>query len=95
MMKKDQILHLIRRACQDQRLNVWHLATYHALIELYAQSETAGDFYISRKKVMRLARISGLITYHKYIGELQTLGYIVYTPSYHPKMGSRIQLLSE
>jgi len=93
-MKNDQILQYSSNAALDRRLNIWHLAIYNALVELCKQSGQQQRFSVSRRKVMRLARIRGAVTYHKYIGELQNLGYIKYTPSYHPKKASTIELLS-
>lgn len=93
-MNKEHILLALSNAARDERLNAWHLAIYHALIYMFTQSKRDGPFSISRKKVMKLARIRAAPTYHKYIIELQKMGYILYIPSYHPKKGSTVVLLS-
>jgi hypothetical protein len=41
---------------------------------------------------MRLAKISGVATYHKAIRELDEYGYIDYKPSYNHNKGSLIQI---
>jgi hypothetical protein len=40
------------------------------------------------------SRIGSIVTYHKKIKELKAWGYIEYTPSCHPKKGSKIILLN-
>ena len=92
-MKQHQILIGLTAALNDERLNAWHLTIFFALVELFKQSKRDGPFSISRKKVMELSRIKAAPTYHKYISELQHLGYIRYHPSYHPKKGSSIRIM--
>jgi hypothetical protein len=89
-MKQQQILLGLTAALHDERLNAWHLAIYFALVELFKQGSSDGPFSISRRKVMKLARMKAAPTYHKYIDELQKMGYIQYTPSFHPTKGSVI-----
>lgn len=78
---------------QDQRVTVWHMAVVFAIIQLANTTETRAPIFISRKKVMQLAHIKSIVTYHKCISELQRFGYIQYDPSYHPEFGSRVFLL--
>lgn len=92
-MKQQHILFGLTVALNDERLNAWHLTIYFALVELFKQNKRNGPFPISRKKVMELSRVKAAPTYHKYISELQNLGYIHYHPSYHPKKGSSVRLV--
>ena len=92
-MNKELILSALSKAACDERLNAWHLAIFHALVELGLRSGCLEGFCTSRKKVMKLARIKAAPTYHKYISELIAMGYIQYMPSYHPKKGSLVKLL--
>lgn len=41
---------------------------------------------------MKYAHTTALSTYHKYLKELQELGYVKYTPSYHPHVHSTVEL---
>jgi hypothetical protein len=93
-MKTDMLLHALSEASKDERLNNWHLAIYQALIIMFAKNRSEGAFSISRSKVMKLSRIKAAATYHKYIQELEGMGYIQYTPSYHPKNGSTVKLIT-
>lgn len=78
---------------KDTRLNVWHFSLLTAILFLgYRQGEKR-IIKVSRSKIMSLAHIHTLPTYHKYLKELQVLGYIRYTPSYHPGYRSEIELL--
>ncbi|NOT74941.1 MAG: hypothetical protein HOP08_08425 [Cyclobacteriaceae bacterium] len=44
---------------------------------------------------MRDSHIRSKATYHKAIKELQRLGYLRYSPSYHPRKGSQITMIIE
>lgn len=77
----------------DQRITVWHMAVVFAIIQLANTNESRAPIFISRKKIMQLAHIKSIVTYHKCISELQRFGYIQYDPSYHPELGSRVFLL--
>lgn len=78
---------------QDSRITVWHMAILWAMIQLSEIKELQTPFGVSRRKIMDLAHIRSLMTYHKCIRELQQYGYIRYTPSYHPAFGSEVQIL--
>ncbi|MGN7706833.1 hypothetical protein [Chryseobacterium sp. 22543] len=78
---------------KDVRLNVWHLALLHALVQLaYTQNEST-IIRVSRSKLMAVSHIETSPTYHKYFKQLQEFGYIKYTPSYHPGYRSTVELL--
>jgi hypothetical protein len=77
----------------DPRITVWHMAVVFAIVQLANTTESRAPIFISRKKVMQLAHIKSIVTYHKCISELRRFGYIQYDPSYHPEFGSRVFLL--
>lgn len=79
----------------DKRLTVWHLAVLFSIMQLTTGNLFAETIYISRKKVMRFAKIKSFVTYHKCIMELEKFGYLIYIPSYHPEQGSTIHLLKQ
>ena len=78
---------------KDDRITVWHMAALFGIIQLSENNDIKAPIYISRKKVMELSHINNFVTYHKCIKELQKFGYIEYFPSYHPAIGSRVQLI--
>jgi len=83
---------LLQRFAKDHRLTVWHLATMLAILQLATKEDTNQPIYISRLKVMELAHIGSIATYHKCIRELEDFGYIDYIPSYHPGIRTEVWL---
>lgn len=77
----------------DRRVRVWHVGTYLALVLMWDRNRRSSPFQVTRKVIMNLARTRSPATYHKYLKELEAFGYIRYTPSFHPKQGSKIWLV--
>lgn len=78
---------------RDSRLNVWHIALLYALVQLaYLQNEKK-IIHVSRSRLMIASHINTLPTYHKYFKQIQDMGYIKYTPSYHPGYRSTVEFL--
>jgi hypothetical protein len=69
-----------------------HISLCVALFVIWRSRPRDGPFFVSRKKVMQLSSIKSKTTYHKNIRDLQQLGLISYSPSYHPTHGSTIIL---
>jgi len=80
---------------RDKRLTVWNISVLFAIMQLAKEDIFGTTIFISRSKVMRLARIKSAMTYHKCMDQLQEYGYIFYMPSYHPGEGSRVHLLKK
>lgn len=78
---------------KDARLNVWHFALITAILLLGMRQRQQKVINVSRSKLMALSHIRTLPTYHKYFNELQELGMIKYTPSYHPGYKSEVEFL--
>jgi hypothetical protein len=90
----DQWLAYLKKVAKDPRLNVWHMTLLIALVQLaYSQNEKK-LIHVSRSKLMVLSHINTLPTYHKYFKQLQDLGYIKYSPSYHPAYRSTVEFLN-
>lgn len=90
MQIKDWI-NLFQRIEQDNRINVWHLALFIALMKLAYIQKGKEIIKVSRSRLMKLSHIRTLPTYHKYFKDLQDFGYITYTPSYHPGFRSTVK----
>ena len=56
-------------------------------------AKLGGKVLFRRAELMRLSKISGIATYHKYIKELAEGGYIVYKPSYDPNVMNEVILV--
>ena len=91
-LKEKNIMWYLSIYIDDPKLNVWHLAILTAILGLgYRQGERR-RIKVSRSKIMELSHVNTLPTYHKYFKQLQDLGYIKYTPSYHPGYKSEVKL---
>ena len=89
---EEQIIDHLSIYMDDPKLNVWHLAILTAILTLgYRQGERQ-RIKVSRHNLMLLSHINTLPTYHKYLKQLQDLGYIKYMPSYHPGYRSEVEL---
>ena len=76
----------------DHRISTTHISLYMALFQLYNLNSFQNPVSISRAGVMKVAKISGLATYHKCIKDLNDFGYIQYLPSYNPTICSQVHL---
>ncbi|NIJ52170.1 hypothetical protein FHS68_001326 [Dyadobacter arcticus] len=83
----------IHRILIDQRVRIWHVGTYLALVLLWEKNRQSSPFQVTRRMIMQMSRTKSTRTYHKYLKELEVLGYIKYLPSYHPKEGSTVWLI--
>lgn len=87
----DWILFL-RKISDDERVNIWHISIVVAIINLAIVQDEKKIIRVSRSKIMEKSHIKTIPTYHKYFKELQLFGYVKYTPSYHPKGRSYIEI---
>lgn len=79
-------------ATNDVRLSSTHLSLYFVLYRYWLKNDHKNPIAITRKEVMRYAKIKGLATYTKCMHELNDYGYITYLPSYNPATGSTVYL---
>lgn len=89
----QQLSDFIKQVASDKRLKPTHVSLYVALCHVWIMNRFQECYNVSRKQLMSLSRIRSTSTYHKAISELVTMGYIRYSPSYHPKKGSNVTLL--
>jgi hypothetical protein len=89
------LIHYMHRLVSDARLKPVHLLLSIAIFDKWASCGFVRCYYVSRRVLMEASRIRSTATYHKAILELQRFGYVRYYPSYHPAMGSRIEIVWE
>ena len=77
----------------DPRISTTHISLYMALFQLYNLNGLKNPVNICRKRVMEVAKISGVATFHKCIKHLDEFGYIRYAPCYDPRVRSEVYLL--
>lgn len=92
-MIPDELFMYLTALEKDSRLKVWHFSLIVAILSLGCRQGQKRCIKVSRRKIMSLSHIHTLPTYHKYLKELQVMGYIRYTPSYHPGYRSEVELL--
>jgi len=91
-LKQKNIMNYLSMYIDDPQLNVWHLSILTAILGLGYRQGQSRRIKVSRSKIMKLSHVNTLPTYHKYFKQLQDLGYIKYTPSYHPAYKSEVKL---
>ena len=76
----------------DDRLNPTHISLYMALFQEWNSSRFAGEFYVNRRELMRVAKIGSKSTYHRCVTDLDSWNYLSYFPSNNPYKGSKIKM---
>ncbi|WP_373524150.1 hypothetical protein [Aquiflexum sp.] len=80
----------------DRRAFPSHISIVAAIIQSIPIAYPKNSSYkISRKKIMKMAHIKGIATYHNCINNLVEWGYIKYEPSYHPSGQTRVWIVRE
>ena len=77
----------------DPRIGASHISMYCALWQWRYTGQKTHPILFQRMDLMRMAKISGLGTFHKCIRDLHELGYIHYYPSYDHRKKSKVYLL--
>ena len=80
---------------KDGRISITHIGIYAALLQYRIGKGFANPVYVFGRDIMRIAKISAPITYHKCIRELSEYGYIKYVPSFKRNCGSMVYFPEE
>lgn len=75
---------------EDPAITVSGICLYQCLFYLCSKTNGKNKVLVNRREVEQMAKI-GRMTYQKALKELQALGYIKYTPSFNPLIGSMIE----
>lgn len=75
---------------QDGRISITHIGIYAALLEYLAQMGYNNPIVAFSYDIMKIAKISSAMTYHKCVKDLNAYGYIRYEPSFNKNKGSKI-----
>ncbi|GIQ57884.1 hypothetical protein Flavo103_10200 [Flavobacterium collinsii] len=65
---------------KDYRISVTHIGIYAALLQFRTEKGFVNPIEVYRNEIMKLAKITGPVTYHKCMRELNEYGYISYLP---------------
>jgi hypothetical protein len=75
---------------KDHRISITHIGIYAALLQFRTEKGFVNPIEVYRLEIMKLAKISGPVTYHKCIRELNEYGYINYLPKRNRNQKSTI-----
>jgi hypothetical protein len=77
----------------DYRISITHIGIYAALLQYWADKGFVNPIEVYRYEIMQKAKISGPVTYHKCMRELNEYGYIIYQPSRNKKKKSKVYFI--
>ncbi|WP_174760409.1 MULTISPECIES: hypothetical protein [Antarcticibacterium] len=77
---------------KDSRLNPPHISLYLSLFREWNLTRFSEQFAVSRKTLMKRAKIGSNTTYHRCMRDLHEWNYILYMPSHNPHIGSVVQM---
>lgn len=77
---------------EDPRISPVHISLFMAIMQHWNDNDCKNPIRVFSHQLMKLAKISGVATYHKSIRELDEYGYIKYQPSYNHFSGSLIYI---
>ena len=88
----DMLTAFFSSAKRDARLSPVHVSMYCVLYRYWCKNDFQNPILITRRNVMKYAKIKSIVTYTKCIYQLNNYGYIMYLPSYNPATGSTVYL---
>jgi hypothetical protein len=88
------LLAFMDRVSEDPEISAYHVSLYLALV--YYGQHVAGksSFRVFSREVRPYAKVSRPGTYHQLLSDLARRGYIEYSPSHSPVIGSLVSLVS-
>ena len=75
---------------KDYRISVTHIGIYAALLQFRTEKGFVNPIEVYRSEIMKLAKITGPVTYHKCMRGLNEYGYIRYLPKRNRNQRSTI-----
>jgi hypothetical protein len=76
----------------NPKMTAYHVSVYVALLYYCQMAGDAPSFTVFSREVLSYAKLLKPGTYHRIMKDLHEFGYIVYTPSHSPVLGSLVQL---
>jgi hypothetical protein len=91
----NYIKHLtgfFKKTAAIENINPSDISLYLALFQCWNINRFKNPITINREEIMISSKIKSKATYHKCMKELQALGFIKYTPSFNPYLGSVVEI---
>lgn len=92
MQIKELLYQFMCAAGEDPRLGPAHISLYAAILYYHQLQDFVNPICVYSRDLKRQAKVFAPATYHKCMADLKNYGYIEYTPSYNPVLGSLVQL---
>lgn len=89
----DHLSGFFEIARERHDLNPTHISLFFAVFQIWSIHHFNNPFYITRRELMEMSKISSFATYHKCINELEQYGFIEYSPTFNTYKGSSIKVL--
>ncbi|MCH7402254.1 hypothetical protein ACFOUP_18380 [Belliella kenyensis] len=90
---QGKILGIYSKLQKDESIQLSHMAICMALIGEFIKNQGRNRFRITRKMIMKNSQVKSLSTYHRCMKDLVRKNIIIYSPSYHPKLGSVVRFV--
>ena len=84
MKQEKPMTYFFEKAVKDERIIISHVSLFAAICQCWQNKAFAYPIPITRRELMKLAKIASYATYHKCMRDLDQMGYIRYQPSYKP-----------
>jgi len=78
---------------KDHRISITHIGIFAALLEFRTNAGYINPIKAYRYEIMKIAKITGPVTYHRCIKDLNEYGYINYLPKRNRNQRSTIYFL--
>jgi hypothetical protein len=88
-----QLNNVFERFHNDHRVKQGHITLYLAFFHKWNRKFFQKTLTINRELIMERAKIKSKTTYHNYLRDLHDWEYLRYYPSYHPAIGSKINMI--
>ena len=78
----------------DGRISLTHIGVYAAILQHWKAAGCPVPLRLFSYEIMRVAKISAHMTWHRTIRDLNDFGYLRYEPSFKRNERSKVYLLS-
>jgi hypothetical protein len=93
MEQLNPLTEFFRSIEKDQRISITHIGIFAALLQFRTNQGNINPIKAYRQEIMKIAKITGPVTYHRCIKDLNEYGYINYVPKKNRNQKSVIYFL--
>jgi len=93
MTQLNSLSAFFKAIANDPRVRASHISLYCALLQNCSEQACDMSISVMSTEIMKVAKISGVATYHKCIQDLHKYGYIQYKPSFNHRRKSKVYLM--